>query len=81
MTCTDRKCRLVEVQGDQEDFADLIGRNGHLTLSDLGDDERNVFVPESRGDWLSMLVKSVREMGDRVTVVTEMDNTFVFKMY
>jgi hypothetical protein len=46
-----KKVRLVEVQGDQEEFADLIGTEGKLYLggvNESGDrDGNNWYMPEN----------------------------------
>ncbi|MGH7175679.1 MAG: hypothetical protein ACREGR_04970 [Minisyncoccia bacterium] len=71
------KVRLVEVQGDQEEFADLIGCNGRLT--DLRADGRT-FMPDGRGDFLTMVNKRTTRKGDRVKVATKLGNVFVFRV-
>ena len=74
-----KRVRLVEVQGDQEDFADLIGQNGLLELSGKGEDQ-NTFFPDNRGDFLSLLIKKVVEKDGKIIVSTKLGNTFTFKI-
>lgn len=68
--------RLTQVFGDQEEFADLIGRNGVLTLGD-----RNVFNPNEGGwGWLTLDKKRIIEKDGKITVSTKLGNKFVFKV-
>jgi hypothetical protein len=72
-----QKARLVEVQGDQEDFADLIGTTGTLYL----EGNNNWFLPENRGDHLSFVIKrKVNVAPDKVRVFTKLGNTFTFRL-
>lgn len=87
------RARLVEVRGDQEEFADLIGCAGELRL-----DRPYSFLPDGRGDWLEMpggRLRKGRPAGPakrqrkgrpvpedrpaRVSVRTSLGNTFVFE--
>lgn len=70
------RVKLIQVLGDQEEFADLIGAVGELreTRSD-----GLCFSPERRGDFLSMAVKEMVEENDVVNVKTGLGNTFSFR--
>ena len=68
--------RLIEVLGDQEDFADLIGTEGELHL----DGTNNWFLPEHRGDMLSLAIKRKVEGDGKVKVHTKLGNTFTFRL-
>ena len=70
------KVRLVNVQGDQEDFADLIGSNG--TLQQLSDGL--TFMPDNRGDWLTMKPRRKQEKDGKIIVSTTLGNTFTFRL-
>jgi hypothetical protein len=72
------RVRLVEVQGDQEEFADLIGTEGVLQLGG----NHNWYNPDNLGDTLQLAVKSVhhRKESDRVSVKTKLGNTFTFRL-
>ncbi len=69
------RVRLVGVTGDQEDFADLIGTEGKLELAI----DKAVYMPDNRGDWLTMKRRRVLHAGGMVTVATKLRNTFTFK--
>ena len=73
-----QKVRLVEVQGDQEDFADLIGKAGKLHLVKTND-KLNTFFPDDRGDFLSLAVKRVTDKNDKIQVLTQFGNKFIFR--
>lgn len=68
------RVRMVGVLGDQEDFADLIGTEGTLSIG-----ERHVYQPENRGDWLTMEKKRVTEKDGKISVATRLGNTFIFR--
>lgn len=71
------KARLVEVQGDQEEYADLIGTNGTLYL----EGNNNWYLPANRGDHLSFAVKrKVNIAPDKVRVFTKLGNVFTFRL-
>jgi hypothetical protein len=73
--------RLIEVQGDQEDFADLIGNNGVLSLSDkTTNEDRNTFFPDNKGDFLSLLTKNIVEKDGKIIISTRSGNIFTFKI-
>jgi hypothetical protein len=65
---------LVDVRGDIEDFADLIGRSGKLRLSSDGVGS----FCYGGNDWLEFHRKRVTRKGDQIRVHTGMGNTFVF---
>lgn len=72
-----QKARLVAVEGDQEEFADLIGTSGELgeTVEGL------CFWPEGRGDFLGMRPAGVPCcIGGRLHVTTKLGNTFTFEL-
>lgn len=69
--------KLTNVKNDQEDFADLIGNTGKL-IKTTGDGY--CFMPNNRGDFLSMHHKDYKETKDYITIETKLDNTFTFKI-
>lgn len=76
-----RKAKLVEVQGDQEEYADLIGATGELQLHETDKSaELNWFSPKNRGDTLGLTRKTVTENGKKVVVSTRMGNKFTFQL-
>ena len=68
---------LVEVHGDQMEFADLIGETGTLHLSKANG--LNWFMPNNRGDTLEMVRKRASRKGDKISVRTALGNRFVFQ--
>ena len=66
--------RLVDVRGDVEEYADLIGRFGSLRL---GDDGVGSFC-WGGNEWLEFRRKRTTRKDGQVRVHTEMGNTFVF---
>ena len=68
---------MTGVHGDQEEFADLIGTEGELTLKATGG---AVYMPADRGDWLTMVKTKTTSKGDEVTISTDLGNTFVFRV-
>ncbi len=70
------KVRLTAVEGDQEEFADLIGTEGELHLSP----GNNWYNPNGRGDSLQMESKRITRKEDRITVSTHLGNKFVFRV-
>jgi len=68
------KARLFEVQGDQEEFADIIGERGEIHLTD-GD---NWFSPEC-GQSVTFIKKRITKKDGVITITTGMGNTFRFK--
>jgi len=76
-----RKVRLVNVEGDQEEFADLIGTEGDLHLHPTSaSSELNWFNPEGRGDSLGLSRKRVTEGNGKVKVFTKLGNCFTFRL-
>lgn len=76
---SNKQVRLIEVQGDQEEFADLIGTEGELQL--IGPSSpHNWFNPDERGDSLSLAVKRSVEKDGNIKVYTKLGNTFTFKV-
>jgi len=71
------KVELIEVQGDQVEFADLLGCSGKLEME--GERGYSVFYPENRGDWLHMSKIKSRKEGDKISIFTTLGNKFVFK--
>ena len=73
------KVRLIEIQGDQEEFADLIGESGDLQLHETNKShELNWFNPNHRGDSLSFNVKKKVEKDNKIIVYSSLGNIFVF---
>jgi len=76
-----RKVRLVEVRGDQEEYADLIGTEGELRLDPKSTDSGiNWYNPTGSGETLTLSRKRVTEKDGKVTVHTKLGNTFVFRL-
>ena len=72
-----QKARLVAVEGDQEELADLIGVSGKLAETVEG----LIFVTEDGGDFLGMRPAGVPCcIGDRLHVTTKLGNTFTFEL-
>ena len=68
--------RLINVDGDQEDFADLIGTEGKIHPTSEG----LTFMPNNRGDWLSMRPKRKTWKDGKVKISTTLGNTFTFRV-
>lgn len=76
-----RKVRLVAVEGDQEDFADLIGTEGVLRLDPVSTDSGiNWFNPTGSGETLTLSRKRVTEKNGKVKVFTKLGNVFTFRL-
>lgn len=76
-----RKVKLVSVEGDQEEFADLIGASGELRLDPASkSSELNWFNPAGRGDSLGLSRKRVTEKDGKVKVFTQLGNCFTFRL-
>lgn len=76
-----RKVRLVNVEGDQEEFADLIGAEGELRLDPASkSSDLNWFNPNGRGDSLGLSRKRVTEAQGKVKVFTVLGNCFTFRL-
>lgn len=74
---TEIRVRLVGVERDQEEWADMIGCNGGLTA---GEGRNTVtFFPEGRCDWLTVHVAERVEEQDLIKIRTKLGNTFTFK--
>lgn len=69
------RVKLVDVRGDVEEYADIIGRSGELRL---GSDGVGSFSWGSN-EWLEFRRKRVTRKTDLIRVHTEMGNTFVFE--
>jgi hypothetical protein len=69
-----RNVRLVDVRGDVEEYADLIGRSGSLRL---GSDGVSSFS-WGGNEWLEFRRKRATRKDGKIRVRTEMGNTFVF---
>ena len=70
-----KKYKLIEVQGSQLEFADLIGAVGPIrhTVDGL------TFLPDGRGDWLCMRPTAQQRTGTKFSIKTGYGNTFVFE--
>lgn len=76
-----KKVRLVNIEGDQEEFADLIGTEGELRLDPANkSSDLNWYNPKGRGDTLGLSRKRVTETGDKIKVFTELGNCFTFRL-
>jgi len=76
-----RKVRLVNVEGDQEEFADLLGTEGELRLDPTSKSgELNWYNPKGRGDTLGLSRKRVTEKDGKVKVFTQLGNCFTFRL-
>ena len=80
MSGTKRQVKLIEVQGDQEEFSDLIGLTGTLRLDDKCTDSAVNWFSPGGGDVLSIVRKRVVEKDGKVSVFTHLGNKFVFKI-
>jgi len=68
--------KLIDVRGDIEEYADIIGQTGELRL---GSDGVGSFC-WGGNEWLEFRRKRVNRQTDQIRVHTEMGNTFVFKL-
>lgn len=76
-----RKVRLVNVEGDQAEYADLIGTEGVLRLDPTSTDSGiNWYNPERSGETLSLSRKRVLESNGKVKVFTKLGNCFTFRL-
>jgi hypothetical protein len=75
MEKTPMRVKLVSVLGDQEEFADLIGTEGDLTIRH----KTGTFNPDNRGDWLVMEKKRWTRRNGMVKISTILGNTFIFR--
>lgn len=70
-----QRATLVEVRGNQEEFADVIGTTEILHLHELDNSpELNFF-----GD-VGLSVKRVVKKDNRISISTRLGNTFVFQL-
>lgn len=69
----DTTAKLVSVEGDQAEYADMIGQTGRLYLAP----GNNWF---GSGESLTMNRKRASKKGDRVRVSTHLGNVFVFQV-
>jgi hypothetical protein len=72
----DTTAKLVSVEGDQAEYADMIGQTGRLYLAP----GNNWFGPKGWGESLTMSRKRASKKGDRVRVSTHLGNVFVFQV-
>lgn len=72
------RVKLLWVEGDAEEFADLIGLEGELKGPRLGD---FIFLPDKRTDWVTLegATETLDEKGRR-RIKTGLGNTFVFRV-
>ena len=71
----DTTAKLIGVEGDQEEFADLIGETGRLFLSP----GNNWFSPKGSGESLTMTRKRAAEKDGKIRVSTKLGNVFIFR--
>lgn len=71
-----RKVCLLAVEGNREEFLDLIGTTGKLTPTS----ESIAFVPDDGKDWLFIKKKRQSIKKGKLRIVTELDNIFVFRL-
>lgn len=69
------RVRLVGVQGDQEEFADLLGTVGSLVKTKA---DGLCYMAEGSGDFLSMVGALVRRVETKIYVETAVGNVFTF---
>ena len=71
----------MEVQGDQVEFADLLGVEGILRLHGTDKaEELNWFNPNRGWGTLCLARRRVVESANEVKVFTELGNTFTFRL-
>jgi len=76
-----RKVRLVNIEGNQAEYADLIGLDGTLRIDPTSSDPAiNWFNPHRSGETLSLARKRVIEKNGRVKVFTKLGNCFTFRL-
>jgi hypothetical protein len=68
------KVKLTAIEGDQEEFADLIGTTGKLFL----EPDREWYHPAA-GEPVVLKRKRVVREGDRIQVFTHLGNVFTFR--
>lgn len=75
-----RQAKLIEIQGQQEEYADLIGLVGKLQLHPTKkSSELNWFNAGSSG-FVQFTRKKVTENDGKVSVQTSLGNTFIFRL-
>jgi hypothetical protein len=74
-----RNVKLIEVKGSG-DFQDLVGREGRLCLHESSKSSELNWFNAGNGDVLSLGRKRVTEKDGKVSVSTDMGNTFIFRL-
>ena len=69
------KAKLTQVEGDQEEFSDLIDREGILMRLSEG-----LAFTVKGSDSLTMHARYVSDNGEKVVVSTKLGNKFTFKV-
>jgi len=72
----DTQATLVGVEGDQAEFADMIGQTGRLFLAP----GNNWFGPKGWGESLTMTRKRASRKDDKVRVSTRLGDVFTFRV-
>ena len=72
----DTTARLVSVEGDQEEFADMIGTTGRLYLNT----GNNWYGPKGSASPLNLARRRVIRKGDKIRVHTKFGNIFTFRL-
>lgn len=75
-TRIDTTARLVGVEGNQEEFADMIGTTGRLYLNT----GNNWYGPKGSGESITLTRKRVTRKDDKVRVHTKLGNVFTFRL-
>ncbi len=70
------RVRLLAVEGDTEEFADLIGKEGWLEDTNIPGDVR-FHVPN---DFVTLKLQHIERLGGKMTVETALGNRFLFKV-
>ena len=72
----DTQAKLVKVEGNQAEYADMIGETGRLFLSP----GNNWFAPTGWSESLEMKRKRATKKGNTIRVSTLLGNVFVFEV-
>lgn len=72
----DTSATLVGVEGDQAEFADMIGTTGRLYLNT----GNNWYGPKGSGESITLTRKRVTRKDDKVRVHTKLGNVFTFRL-
>lgn len=72
----DTTAKLVGVEGDQEEFADMIGTTGRLYLNT----GNNWFGPKGSSESITLTRKRVTRKDDKIRVHTKLGNVFTFRL-